>query len=85
MALPTATVTPPTAPSMSSPAMIPPPDELFAALLLESANGFAVLDASGRYVYVSTSMTKLLGLEKEAFLGCDAAAMQPAMCVQPRV
>jgi hypothetical protein len=68
MVLPTAPAPPPAeAAAMSSPL---PPAAMFAPLLLESTNGFAVLDASARYVYVSASMCKLLSLDKEALLGC---------------
>jgi hypothetical protein len=72
MVLPTAPPPPPaSAAAMSSPLSSPlPPAEMFAPLLLESSNGFAVLDVSGRYVYVSASMCKLLSLDKEALLGC---------------
>jgi hypothetical protein len=70
MVLPTAPAPPPAeAAAMSSPL---PPAAMFAPLLLESTNGFAVLDASARYVYVSASMCKLLSLDKEALLGCVA-------------
>ena len=68
MAVPTPPA-PPAAMPMSPPSSLLPPAELFSALLLESANGFAVLDASGRYVYVSTSMCSLLSCDKEALLG----------------
>jgi PAS domain-containing protein len=47
-----------------------PPAEAFAPLLTESLNGFAVLDSSGRYVYVSESLCDLLSLSKDALLGC---------------
>ena len=60
---------PPPVATLSPPSSLLPPAELFAALLHESANGFAVLDASGRYVYVSTSMCSLLSCHKEALLG----------------
>jgi hypothetical protein len=69
----------PPAPARSAspaPALVSPPESalplaaLFAPLLLESSNGFAVLDAAGRYAYVSASMCNLLSLDKEALLGC---------------
>ena len=49
------------------------PAEAFAPLLTESLNGFAVLDASGRYVFASTSLCDLLSLPKDALLGCATA------------
>jgi hypothetical protein len=55
-------------PPPALPAM--PPAEAFAPLLTESLNGFAVLDASGRYVYASDSLCDLLSLSKDALLGC---------------
>ncbi len=58
---------------VSPPSSPLPPAEMFAPLLLESSNGFAVLDASGRYIYVSASMCNLLSLGKEALLGCVRA------------
>jgi hypothetical protein len=74
MVLPTTPApSPAAAAAMSSPSSSPlPPAEMCRTLLLESSNGFAVLDVSGRYVYVSASMCKLLSLDKEALLGCVA-------------
>ena len=61
--------TPPAAMPMPPLSSLLPPADMFTALLHESANGFAVLDASGRYVYVSTSMCSLLSCDREALLG----------------
>ena len=58
---------------MEPPAAAVPPAEAFAPLLTESLNGFAVLDASGRYAFASASLCELLSLEKDALLGCAAA------------
>ncbi len=70
-----------------SPALTSPPEsalplaEMFTPLLLESSNGFAVLDAAGRYAYVSASMCNLLSLDKAALLGCVGhAAPRRAGC-----
>jgi hypothetical protein len=74
----------PTPPALASPPLMSPPPsplppaEMFAPLLFESSNGFAVLDASGRYVYVSASMCSLLSLDKEALLGCVTALRRTA-------
>ncbi len=73
MVLPTAPAPQPaSAAATSSPSSPLPPAEMFSPLLLESTNGFAVLDVSARYVFVSASMCKLLSLDKEALLGCVA-------------
>ena len=58
---------------MEPPAAAVPPAEAFAPLLTESLNGFAVLDASGRYAFASASLCDLLSLPKDALLGCATA------------
>lgn len=66
---------------MEAPAAVPP-TEAFAPLLTESLNGFAVLDAGGRYAFASASLCELLSLPKDALLGCArarAAAVGPCM------
>jgi PAS domain-containing protein len=76
------------APPPRAGAAAPPPPAGVAtfALLLHvlarhSLNGFAVVDASGRYAWVSDSMCTLLGVEKETLLGC--APHDTCVCVLP--
>ncbi len=63
--------TPAACASAGDPLPLPPAGVAsFAPLLRHSLNAFAVVHASGRYAWVSDSMCTLLGLEKEALLGC---------------
>jgi hypothetical protein len=62
---------PPLLPATPSPPPTLPRGVLsFSPLLKHSLNGFAVVDADGRYVWVSDSMCRLLRLDKTALLGC---------------
>ena len=56
----------------SSEPPVAPPAAVFAPLLTESLNGFAIWDSSGRYVYASASLCNLLTLPKDKLLGCEA-------------
>ena len=51
-----------------------PPAAVFAPLLTESLNGFAILDSREHYVYASASLCNLLSLSKDVLLGCEALA-----------
>jgi hypothetical protein len=50
-----------------------PAVQLFLPLLACSTAGFTVCDEAGRYVYVSDSMSKLVGFSADTMLGCAAA------------
>jgi PAS domain-containing protein len=67
---------PPPAPALESiPAAAA---QLFLPLLTHSElHGFIVLDAAGRFVYVSDSMRKLLGFTAHELYGCARALAFP--------
>jgi len=63
--------------------MVPPPllprgVQSFTPLLQYSLNGFAVVDGDGRYRWVSDSLCLLLAMDKQALMGCVAAALLAA-------
>ena len=56
---------------MAAPQPAPAPAvEALAPLLSLSRNGFAALDASGAYTYVSDTLCELLQLDLNALLWC---------------
>ena len=59
---------------MAPPPLLPRGVASFTPLLQYSLNGFAVVDGDGRYRWVSDSLCLLLALDKQALLGCVAAA-----------
>ena len=59
--------------------------ESFTPLLQYSLNGFAVVDAAGRYAWVSNSLCLLLATDKQGLLGCVCALASRALALGGRV
>ena len=69
---------PPHASGTEMPPLALPEAAMFAPLLSESLNGFAVLDENYVYVWVSESMCNLLECKKSQLLGCVPSAARDA-------
>jgi hypothetical protein len=77
----------PPPPTGSPPSPLPPDldslpaAQLFWPLLTRSLHVFTVCDAGGRYVYVSDSISNLLGWTPARMLGCARARGAPGAAV----
>ena len=72
----------PRAAGTDAPPLALPEAAMFAPLLSESLNGFAVVDENYVYVWVSDSMCNLLECNKAQLLGC-ARTRRPARAMRP--